>query len=328
MTSLHTRSSQPSIPWTPDDDVLLKSNYHLHKEELQALFPTRTWGAIYQRGCKYQLIRPAPKHPFAWSKEDLAYLHASYGKVPHAEMAIRLKRKEHAITEYARRQGLTMAYDEAGKTVNTADFPTLVPLLGDNPQAYYWMGYLMADGYMHHGLGQIVLVSAEADKDQMAVYAAYLKSKVHRYEAPSPFTGLMTPHYRVSVAENVTAKKIAEKYDWRPQKTYNPPSREVLDKTLASDDAFFPFMIGFMDGDGHITEAFGARIENHSSWLTFHHLIYDRMKRMNFEGQPPKINSAGYSDLNLRKAFVSFLKSVINQHQLPVLTRKWATIQP
>ncbi len=328
-TATYLRGKAPA--WTALEDDTVRANHHLPIAEILPLVPGRTYLGTYQRLRKLGFSAVKGRHGLAWSDDDVAYLHASYGKVPSDEMCDRLKRKEHAIHEYARRQGLKMAKDENGDTVNTVGKAALRRLLDGSLQSYYWMGYLMADGYMHHGLGQIVLVSAEADKDHMATYAAYLGSKVHRYENPSYFTGLTTEHHRVSVADYRVAVKIAEKFDWKPRKTYNPPRNEVLAKAFDTDDQFLAFFIGFVDGDGSINKVnHSIRIENHASWITFHTFLLDSLRRVGIldVATLPKINGKGYSDFHTPKRTVQQLKHFIEQHQLTVLTRKWDKVSP
>ncbi len=329
MTSLNTLSNTQSNAalWTQSQDDLLRATYTKPWKELYVLFPNRTYASLSQHMAKLGLKRPKGQSRRSWSKEDIAYLHANYGKVSHTVLSERLKRKEHTITEYARRQGLKMVKDENGRTSNTIGNATLRPLLEGGLQGYYWMGYLMADGYMHHGLKQVVLVSAEADKDHMATYAAFLQAECHRYMSLDGFfpNRPKRPHYRVSVADTLHATKLIELYDWKPRKTYNPPSSQVLTKTLSNPDHFLSFLIGFIDGDGHINKTFGIRVENHASWITFHDFLLDTLRHLGILdiATAAKVNKAGYSDFSLPKRLTQTLKRFINQHQLVVLTRKW-----
>lgn len=323
MTNPPTRQSIAK-PWTEQEDALLRLHSSKPINDILPHLPGRTRQAIYIRLHKRLGVAVAKgPDPKAWSAEDVAYLHASYGKVPSDELCAKLRRNEHTITEYARRKGLTLPKDENGDTVNTVGKAALRRLLDDSLQSYYWIGYLMADGYMHHGLGQIVLVSAELDKEHMAAYASYLGAKCHRYTGPSGFTGLLTDHYRVSVAERRIAHKIAERFDWKPRKTYNPPNPERFHATL-TDDQFLALLIGFIDGDGHITPAFGIRVENHASWIEWHQAVLDRLLQIGISpGREAEINSHGYSNFSLGVATTRYLKAFITKHNLTVLVRKW-----
>lgn len=326
----HKRNTTSS--WSQSEDKILVANHQKPIKDLVVLLPNRSANAIEQRLRKVLKLPVTPAvRKTAWTPEDIAYLRANYGKITSAELCKRLGRKKHAITEYARKQGLTMPKDENGDTVNTVGKASLRRLLDGSLQSFYWMGYLMADGYMHHGLGQIVLVSAKTDKDHMTAYAAYLGGKVHRYKGISDFTGLSREHYRVSIADCRAAAKIAQKYDWKPRKTYNPPSVEILSRALETDNNFLAFLIGFIDGDGHIVKSHhGIRVENHASWINFHQFLLDTLSRIGILTRNIKaaINSDGYSDFNLNHYTTEHLKHFIDKHQLTVLSRKWDKIGP
>jgi len=320
-----------SKKWTDIEEALLKEKASFYTvKELMAFFPDRTKDGIAQRLLRLKIKAKKGVHAKAWSEEDKDYLCKNYSTAKWEDLCKILKRSPHTISEYARKRGLKMAIDENGDTANTVGSATLRPLLDGSLQSAYWMGYLMADGYMHHGLGQIVLVSAEADKDHMEKYANYLKSKLHCYTAPGGYTGIMTPHYRVSVAEYRIAKQIAQKFDWKNKKTYNPPNANILFKAFDSNDHFLAFMIGFFDGDGNIgKESQVIRVENHASWLKIHQLMLDFARKLG-HGQGSKdarINGDGYSYFMLPKTFTKYCKSFILKHNLFHLNRKWDKIQ-
>lgn len=324
----HKRSVAPS--WSQSEDEILTANYQKPIKDLAVLLPNRSANAIEQRLRKVLGLPVAPAvRKTAWTPEDISYLRANYGKTTSVELCKRLGRKKHAIAEYARKQGLTIPKDENGDTVNTIGKASLRRLLDGSLQSCYWMGYLMADGYMHHGLGQIVLASAEADKDHMGTYATYLGGKAHCYRGISDFTGLSREHYRVSIADRRAAAKIAQKYDWKPRKTYNPPSIDILSRAFDTNDHFLAFLIGFIDGDGHIVKSHhGIRVENHASWIDFHQFLLDTLRRIGIVTRDIKaaINGDGYSDFNLNHYATEHLKRFIDKHQLTILTRKWDKI--
>lgn len=331
MTSLNTRFGISSgASWTPKEDAILNDNYTIPWSDLLALLPGRSRGAVQVRMSIKQLKRVRPRHHAAWSDEDAAYLHDSYGKVPNEELEVRLDRSIHTISEYARRQGLSMSKNEDGRTINNLDNPTLKPLIEGGLQGYYWMGYLMADGYMHHGLKQVVLVSAVKDGTHLKRYAAFLKTKAHRYTGVAGWTGKPYDTYRISVADTVNATKLISMYDWKPRKTYNPPSSDVLAKTLADPDAFCAFLIGFIDGDGYINKGnLCIKLENHASWTSFHDFALDMLRGFGIlaTSVKAKLNARGYAQAIIPKTTTLWLKAFINRHNLIVLTRKWNKVK-
>ena len=321
-----------SKKWTDIEELLLKEKAPLYTaKELMAFFPDRTKDGIIQRLLRLKIKAKKGVHANAWSEEDKDYLYKNYSTAKWEDLCKILKRSPHTISEYARKRGLKMTVDENGDTANTVGSATLRPLLDGSLQSAYWIGYLMADGYMHHGLGQIVLVSAEEDKDHMQKYASYLQAEVHEYFDLSYWTGLKRKHYRVSVAEYRVAKKIAEKFDWKNKKTYNPPDIEILfNQGLGTNDQILAFIIGFTDGDGSIGKEFhGIRIENHASWIKIHQFLLDFARKLGYGGntQDAKINKDGYSYFCLPRVFTEYLKNFIIKNNLIHLNRKWDKIQ-
>lgn len=325
-----TNSSRKNNKWSFEEENLLKENYNLPTQELLKLFPNRTYLSLYQKwnglGLKKTLKE---KRHNEWPEEDRKFLIENYGKIPTYDLMEKFGKSKHTIEEYARRQGIKMIKDENGKTANTKNNPTLAPLLGEAPQVYYWMGYLLADGYMHQGLGQIVLCSAIADKEHLEEYAKFLNAEAKVYKSSPGFVGeeYVVDHVRISVAENINAKKIAEKFDWKNNKTYNPPSVEILNKVLNTKEKFLSYLIGFAGGDGYISPTCTLKLENHSSYITFFDFLLKRSKEYGLETETiPTINPRGYVQFSFNGSFVKKLKQFIIENDLIVLKRKWQKV--
>jgi hypothetical protein len=320
--------------WTKEEEELLKQNFQLKWAEIIKLFPNRTRSSIQGKLFTLNLKRDPKNNCKNWTNEQLKFLHENYGKITNEEFEKTLNKKWHTIEEFARRRGFVLSdfKDKYGKTINNVNKPTLLPLLEENLQAYYWVGYLMADGYMHDGLGQIILVSVEKDADHLKKYADFLRTSIKIYKGSK--TGFKSENnvvnnqVRVSVADILNCRKVKDKFDWKIQKTYYPPSIDKLNNVLAEPDKFLAYFIGFCDGDGSINKDQGLRLENHASWNKVHNFFLDKLRECSLlqVDKKSKINCNGYSDFCLGKQVNQQLKKFIIENNLVVLERKWNKI--
>lgn len=268
----------------------------------------------------------------SWPIEDQVILEEFFGKIPNHEMEIKLGRKWHTIREYARRRGLSLNNfkDERGKTINNKNKPSLYPLTLEENQSYYWMGYLLADGYMHKGLGQIVVCATITDKEHLSKYAEYLNSKVKIYFYK--FGKIHEPKEtaRVAVGDMINAKIIETKFDWKNNKTYNPPDVRILSETLDTYEKFLSYLIGFIDGDGFINKKhFTCRIVNHASYLEVYNYFVKKCVEWDIikTKTRPRINTNGYVGFTFPQKAVMKMKKFIDSNYLPILDRKWEPVK-
>jgi hypothetical protein len=263
--------------WSKEDNLLLKEHYELDTEEnLQRLFPTRTWVGIKE----------------------------------HAKSKFKIKR----LVSNRVRVG------------NTAT------LLEETLEAYYWMGFLLADGTFDKN-GRLSLTLSEKDKDQAYKFASFIEMKkenVRAYTRKTNYSSSST-HYQVSSMVGYYGQQIREKFDLKLNKTENPPDlSKILNNT--TKDNFLALIIGFIDGDGSIIYSnkkvnTNIKIEIHSSWLLNLSLIEKVIYSYFLEVGPnsSKINRNGYASLYIsRTSIVKKLKEF--SKNLPRLERKWQKI--
>ena len=55
---------------------------------------------------------------------------------------------------------------------------TLDPLLGDGPEAWYWLGFFLADGHITRQ-GQFVVMLSDKDEDHLEKLAAFFEDESH-----------------------------------------------------------------------------------------------------------------------------------------------------
>lgn len=189
-------------------------------------------------------------------------------------------------------------------------------LLNDNNKTFYWIGFLLADGYFSK-LGRL--------RVQLAI------KDLNHLQKLSKFLDIPLRNNIFDIQDKEVINNIKLKFNIITPKTYNPPNIEVF-KSF-NNDLLMSLIIGFIDGDGSITNQSGRndnslRIKNHSSWinvLKYFHLFIT--SRSNILFPSPKINKDGYAELQCcNMNILKFLKSHIIKYKLPVLDRKWDKI--
>lgn len=262
-----------------------------------------------------------------WTEAEIELLREKFPITSNKELELFFNRKHHAIEEIARKRGIKRLPETVIKYRTRKG--TLKRLLDEEPETYYWIGMLMADGYIHHGLSQVVLSLAEEDKDQLKKFADFLSAEVKVYKGAKGYRDDRLYQYRVSVAEKLYCQPLIKKFDFKPTKTYNPPAPSVLKISLADDNKFLCFLVGIIDGDGYIIPD-QIRLENHPSWVIVHEFLEKRLKQI-FQSERPftkiEYSKRGYVSLFIRnKRILGLIKKVAIENKLPFFERKWNKI--
>jgi hypothetical protein len=250
-----------------------------------------------------------------WTKKEINLLLDKYeifGKKQLKELFP--NRSWDAIKLRANKEGLTF-YNGTHPYVQA----NLSALLEDDPKAYYWMGFLAADGYFSKK--RLCLCLSTKDKMHLIKFCQFISCPNHK----SVKNG-----YDVKVQDQNIIPKIREKFDLKERKTYNPP-----DISWITGDLFLSFMIGFIDGDGCIGYQSGGRkdvqlrIKIHGSWKnTLQEMSNKIHESLEIEARPVRINNQGYALLTLaRQSTLRHLKSKLTELELPALERKWDKIE-
>lgn len=248
-----------------------------------------------------------------WTTEEDEFLVANYGNLSKEQLLSHFPgRTWDAIKLHANYRGLQY-YVGVHEHVQ-AD---LSRLLQDTPQAFYWMGFLAADGYFSQK--HLKLTLAKKDKRHVIQFARFIQCRNHR---------VCRNGYEVKVQDGFTIPKIIEKFKLKKVKTYNPPDIGWMTEML-----FVAFCIGFIDGDGSIKFQSGRKdcllqIKTHASWLDNLQLMSNRLSRL--AGVKPvraKVNNAGYASVCFGNCvLLRHLKRKTREMELPVLRRKWDRI--
>lgn len=200
-------------------------------------------------------------------------------------------------------------------------------LLSKSYQAYYWMGFLMADGHFSKNNRLTVSLSAK-DEQHLKKLALFIDKDAYitHYKVKTGYA-----YCRYSVMDKNTFEILKTDFCISHNKTENPPLLRFYE-TLNSD-LFLSFFIGLIDGDGRITYQSGRidcfiEIKLHKSWFDFLMMIRDRLQSIiDIPIPPAKINKDGYALITFCHTKVCrFLKQTVIKLKLPVLQRKWNRI--
>lgn len=197
----------------------------------------------------------------------------------------------------------------------TKHYSDLSVLLKETPEAYYWIGFLLADGSFNKH--RISLGLSIKDKVHLLKFVEFIK-----------FTGTLDEtdiKCTVRAMDNKIVPKIMHKFDIKNRKTYNPPQ---INFTQLNKNLLLSLICGFIDGDGCIKYQFKRKdfvltIKCHASWLN----ILNQFGKILGDETHCKLNSAGYAVLNITNTkLLKQLKLKVLSLNLPLLTRKWDRI--
>lgn len=243
-----------------------------------------------------------PKH-----EEQAIIKNYQYGDLD--ALAKTLGKTKHAITEWARRRGIKRMVVGNRKG-------DLTPLLDESLQSFYWLGLLASDGYVSKD-GHVMFSQGEKDRDIVSKFADYVDSSVYEYITESGYSGNKRTIYRVNVKDKDIGPTIRKMWGMSDDdvKTYSGISSDFIE----SEDQAKAFLIGFFDGDGHLTRYKGGNLEVHGNWMTFLNNLFAKLNCSSLA----KVNKRGYAHAYISVNLMKELKQFIDQHSLVHNERKW-----
>lgn len=197
-------------------------------------------------------------------------------------------------------------------------------LLYECNEAYYWMGFIMADGSINYKNHRLTVGINIKDKDHLQKLADFIEYGVpirHNYATNSV----------ILAAQNTSVvPKLVHKFKLQQDKTRNPPYNLSFNK----EDKFVSFLLGFIDGDGCVKKQYGRdscriSIKLHRSWKRVLQSWINKIYKINNVDKIPraKINSSGYVEVCIGKEkVIHSLKNKGIELRLPILDRKWDKI--
>lgn len=191
-------------------------------------------------------------------------------------------------------------------------------LLNESNISYYWLGFILADGYLSPD-NKFAMNLSIHDREHLEKFIKYVQiPKVH-------VRGHMVTS-QCSDTENIS--KIKSKLMVTGSKTYSPPP---FNKYVMNPHQWLSLIIGFIDGDGSIitrtdrsTHTQYCCIMLHKSWLDNLSHISNIIKHyVSDHNSFAKITSSGYAQLRLNHSIINLLYTFSIDKNLPILVRKW-----
>lgn len=208
-------------------------------------------------------------------------------------------------------------------------------IFNESLEAYYWLGFLFADGHFSENR-RIELGLSYNDIEHLQKFKAFTKSNNNIKVETIINYGEEHRHCTFQINDALHIKNLCNKFKISNNKTINPP---ILRTNDMSDDQFLALAIGFMDGDGCVkTSQQGKEIARYTITLKIHENWLDnlqfiekeiyRIVNIPLKELRSKIAGEGYAVLNLSKRqILEHLKDFMEQHNLPILERKWGKIK-
>jgi len=193
---------------------------------------------------------------------------------------------------------------------------SILPFLKENPVAWYWIGFSLADGSIGKSYRCVI-----KDKEHLEKLASFLQTQIHIFHAQNYPDN---EYWLVNVADKKNLKILKDKYDFKKSKIYNPPCIDLYDSF--SDDKFLSILLGFIDGDGCITKNKTIQLLNHVSYLTFYELISRKIYNLYNITVQPSITKQGHSFLYIPRKVAVQLREFGQSLKLPLLDRKWSRL--
>lgn len=243
-----------------------------------------------------------------WTEDETSILLANYQEKSKDEMLQLLPAKTHiAIERRAHKHGLI-------KTRARTRIGNLERLLEDTSESYYWIGFILADGYLR-GTGQCTLNIC--DKDLIDAFCKYINYTGSIIEVERENHELL---YSLTIYNKQVVTKLKQKFNISDTKTYNPPNLQNLS---IPSDLLTALIIGYIDGDGSIKIGGYTEMECHKTWLNEYNYFATFLKTKHMA----KLNYHDQAYLCLSVQITKDLKEFAIKHSLPILKRKWDRVK-
>jgi hypothetical protein len=252
-----------------------------------------------------------------WEDEEIEYLKLNYDSQDINFLCKKLCRSNDSIHWKAGNLGLRKTeYDNK-----------IEKLLNDDLEAFYWMGFILADGCFSGNY--LILALSANDNAHLEKFANFIETQ--KITSGVTKTGYKNnaPYCRVSLANENIVPQIMNKFMINYNKTYNPP--KFLEYKFTKEQ-ILSIIIGFIDGDGCIQKTksgYSIAITTHSAWEenlnyinNFLHDYFNVVKK-----NTVLLSHIKFPRMRIgSKMILSGLLDFTIQNSLPILNRKWDKI--
>lgn len=239
------------------------------------------------------------------SKEkSIEYLKENYSKKSKNEIISDLETSWNYIQKLCCLYGIKREFNESK---NFGKYSKLMNL--EDLEACYWIGFLLADGHIFKKKN-IQMNLSLLDKDHILKLKKYL-GDFPIYESENTI--------RICISDVKLAKYLSDRFNWKSNKTKIPP---ILDNL--SESQMFSLIIGFIDGDGSISNN-SIRVKCDISWKN---ILQDFYYHLTGDDKKFKITNCGCSIFYISKLETIYqIKELADKFRLPLMDRKWSKVK-
>ena len=187
-------------------------------------------------------------------------------------------------------------------------------LLESTNEAFYWTGFLLADGHFSRG-NRVRVALSRKDEAHLMKFASFI--------GYTGSTGTDLHSVSVSAMDTSVIEELRKRYKVSPRKTYQPVHIPEMES-----DHLLSLVCGFVDGDGSVCKMVGRRdcifrIKCHRNWLH----VLKNFSIVMFDRDYAVINKCGYAEVSVvDHAALKNLKTRALRLNIPLMGRKWDTI--
>ena len=204
----------------------------------------------------------------------------------------------------------------------------LCSLLKEIPEAYYWAGFIAADGHITSKYRLKITLSLK-DLKHLQKFAKFVNCNIVHINKYKNYCW-------ISLQDKNIIKKFENKFKICSYKTYN-----LIDPKIKSKKLFFSFLAGFIDGDGRVARLWKRQdahisIVGHKNSLKVFRKWFKRLflefkpiqsNSLISKGTIPYIDKEGYARGVISNfEIVKLIKKIILKLNLPAMKRKWNTV--
>jgi hypothetical protein len=263
------------------------------------------------------MIKPQIK----WTNDKINYLVKNYPEGEMDEILSYLGISYPAIKSGAMRFGVK-------RNIELKYLNKLKPLTENTPLVWYWLGFIIADGWLGEN-GDLKIGLSEKDEIHLQKLADLLNVKINKQKGQKYGKYQSKDTFYLAVRDVINTPKIKKQFEITTLKSINGCSL----KCLNTQDKLLPFLGGFIDGDGCITQNKATksvnmiRIQCHCSWLESLTFLSDELEKYTKIKFRVYIDPQGYTKMVINKnKEIKKLKSLLLEYNIPLLLRKWNKI--
>jgi hypothetical protein len=265
----------------------------------------------------------------AWTARDISELVSMNSFHNVDDMATYLKRPASSIRTKLRALSLNNQLKKTGRESKAKI------LLSDELASYYWIGFILADGWItKKGKGTVNEIGVSVsclDYQHILKFANFCGVAVRSHTRNTNFkNSACMCDVSLSIAEPTTSA-IIDKFGLNYRKSYNPPNVKLYEKFTNLQR--FSLILGYLDGDGSIIDRQnGANrqiilsVQAHHSWKEFLQFTLDELQNISSVKirSTVGINSRDHCQISITKiSLLREVKRLAISNNIPLLERKW-----